>query len=86
MPYTAKIQHHGKAAIISIPPELLKMLGVEVGATLTLLVDNGSLIATPQPRKRRYTIDELLEGADELISLNKQAAGWETAGTVGNEA
>lgn len=86
MPYTAKIHHQDKATIISIPPELLKMLGVEVGATLTLLVDNGSLVATPQPRKRRYTIDELLEGADELLSLNRQAAGWESGATVGHEA
>jgi antitoxin ChpS len=85
MSNTAKIRRQGGATVFSIPPALLKMLGVEVGAELTLVVDNGSLVATPLKPKRRYTLAELLEGADEMVALNKQAAGWETGAPVGNE-
>jgi antitoxin ChpS len=85
MSNTAKIRRQGGATVFSIPPALLKMLGVEVGAELTLVVDNGALVATPLKTKRRYTLAELLEGADEMVALNKQAAAWESGAPVGNE-
>lgn len=86
MTSTAKIRRQGGATVFSIPPALLKMLGVEVGAELTLVVDNGSLVATPTRPKKRYTLAELLEGAEEMATLNKQAAGWNESPPVGNEA
>jgi antitoxin ChpS len=85
MSNTAKIRRQGGATVFSIPPALLKMLGVEVGAELTLVVDNGALVATPLKTKKRYTLAELLEGADEMVALNKQAAAWESGAPVGNE-
>ena len=66
MTSTAKIRRQGGAMVFSIPPALLKMLGAEVGTELTLAVDNGSLVATPKIQKKRYTLAELLEGADEM--------------------
>jgi antitoxin ChpS len=86
MTSTAKIRRQGGATVFSIPPALLKMLGVEVGAELTLVVDNGALVATPTRPKKRYTLAELLEGADEMSALNRQAAAWNESGPVGNEA
>lgn len=85
MSNTAKIRRQGGATVFSIPPALLKMLGAEVGTELTLAVDNGALIATPFKTKKRYTLAELLEGADEMVALNKQAAAWEAGDPVGNE-
>ncbi len=61
------------------------MLGVEVGAELTLVVNNGSLVATPKQGKKRYTMAEMLEGANELVALNKEAASWNVSAPVGNE-
>ncbi|PDS78509.1 PbsX family transcriptional regulator [Rhizobium sp. L43] len=85
MTNTAKIRRQGGATVFSIPPALLKMLGVEVGAELTLVVSNGALVATPTVAKKRYTLAELLEGADEMSALNKQAAAWNVSPPVGNE-
>jgi antitoxin ChpS len=61
------------------------MLGVEVGAELALVVDNGALVATPLKTKKRYTLAELLEGADEMVALNRKAAAWDSGAPVGNE-
>ncbi|MBB3394970.1 MULTISPECIES: PbsX family transcriptional regulator [unclassified Rhizobium] len=85
MTNTAKIRRQGGATVFSIPPALLKMLGVEVGAELTLVVNNGALVATPTKTKKRYTLAELLEGADEMAALNKKAASWNASSPVGNE-
>lgn len=85
MSNTAKIRRQGGAAVFSIPPALLKMLGVDVGAELTLVVDKGALVATPLKPKKKYTLAELLEGSDEMIELSRQAAGWDTGAPVGNE-
>ena len=85
MSNTAKIRRQGGATVFSIPPALLKMLGVEVGTELTLVVQNGSLVATPKQGKKRYTLAELLEGADEMVALNKEAASWNVGAPVGNE-
>jgi antitoxin ChpS len=52
--------------------------------------DRGSLVGkNPTPnrrtRKPRYTLDELLEGADEMVALSKEAAAWMNAAPVGRE-
>lgn len=85
MTNTAKIRRQGGATVFSIPPALLKMLGAEVGTELTLAVDNGSLVATPKIQKKRYTLAELLEGADEMAELNREAKAWQDAPPTGNE-
>ena len=86
MTNTVKIRRQGGATVFSIPPALLKMLGAEVGTELTLVVDNGSLIATPALPQKRYTLAQLLEGADEMAALNKQANAWQGGARVGNES
>ncbi|TCP90660.1 antitoxin ChpS [Rhizobium sp. PP-F2F-G36] len=85
MSNTAKIRRQGGATVFSIPPALLKMLGADVGTELALVVDNGALVATPLKTKKRFTLAELLEGADEMVALNRQAADWEAGAPVGKE-
>lgn len=85
MTNTARIRRQGGATVFSIPPALVKMLGVEVGAELSLTVDNGALVATPVKPRKRLTLAELLEGADEMAELSKGASGWNSGAPVGNE-
>lgn len=85
MSNTAKIRRQGGATVFSIPPALLKMLGADIGTELALVVDKGALVATPLKVRKRYTLAELVEGADELEALSKQTAGWESGAAVGNE-
>nr|WP_316652887.1 AbrB/MazE/SpoVT family DNA-binding domain-containing protein [uncultured Gellertiella sp.] len=85
MSNTAKIRRQGGAAVFSIPPELMKILGVDVGTELALTVDNGALVATPLKSRKMFTLAELLEGSDEMIALSRQAAGFDGGVPVGNE-
>lgn len=87
MTVTTKIRRQGGAAVMTIPPALLKLMGTEIGAEMALEIDNGNLVASPvSVQKKRYSLAELLEGADEMAELNAEASAWETAPRIGNEA
>ncbi|EGL65990.1 PemI protein [Agrobacterium sp. ATCC 31749] len=87
MTVTTKIRRQGGAAVMTIPPALLKMLGLEIGEQLTLEVDNGALVASPvRLEKKRFTLAELLDGAEEVAALNARERAWDTAPPVGKEA
>ncbi len=62
MSNTAKIRRQGGAAVFSIPPALLKMLGVDVGAELALVVDKGTLVATPLKQRRDTPLQSCSKG------------------------
>lgn len=87
MSVTSKIRRQGGAAVITLPPTLLKLLHLEVGAQLELNVVDGELIARPvSPAfRKRYSLAELLEGADEMAELNKVTASAREGGPVGRE-
>jgi len=87
MSVTSKIRRQGGAAVITLPPTLLKLLHLEVGAQLELNVVDGELIARPvvPVARRRYSLSELLEGAEELQLLNAQTAEAREGDPVGRE-
>jgi antitoxin ChpS len=86
MSVTTKIRRQGGAAVMTIPPVLLKMMNVEVGDQLSLVVSDGQLVARPaQTSRRRYTLSELLKGKDELAKLNADVADALDGDFVGRE-
>jgi antitoxin ChpS len=87
MSVTSKIRRQGGAAVMTIPPTLLKLLHLEVGAQLELNVVDGELIARPvvQPVRKRYTLAQLLEGSDEIAELNAETAWAREGDPVGRE-
>ncbi|MFW0756607.1 AbrB/MazE/SpoVT family DNA-binding domain-containing protein [Pseudomonas sp. H11T01] len=87
MSVTSKIRRQGGAAVMTIPPTLLKLLHLEVGAQLELNVVDGELIARPvvKPVRKRYTLAQLLEGADEIAELNAETAWAREGDPVGRE-
>lgn len=86
MSVTTKIRRQGGAAVMTIPPVLLKMMNVEVGDQLSLVVSDGQLVARPaQISRRRYTLSELLKGKDELAKLNADVADALDGDFVGRE-
>ncbi|NTJ41682.1 PbsX family transcriptional regulator [Agrobacterium larrymoorei] len=86
MTVTTKIRRQGGAAVMTIPPALLKLLGTEVGSELALDIENGNLVASPvRATKKRYSLAELLEGANEIAELNADAKAWDDAPRFGNE-
>lgn len=87
MSVTSKIRRQGGAAVMTIPPTLLKLLHLEVGAQLELNVVDGELIARPvvQPVRKRYTLAQLLEGSDAIAELNAETAWAREGDPVGRE-
>ena len=50
--------------MLTIPPALLKLMELDVGAQVTLSVERGKLVAEPATSKRkRYSLSELLKGS-----------------------
>ena len=86
MAVTSKIRRQGGAAVITIPPALLKLMEVDVGAQVALSVTDGELTARPVSQgKKRYSLKELLEGSDEIRRLTAET-GWAREGDpVGRE-
>jgi antitoxin ChpS len=80
----SKIRKQGGAAVMTIPPALLKLMDLEVGAQVTLSVEHGKLVAQPATR-RRYTIEELLKGAAGMKRLTAETAWAQDGEPVGRE-
>lgn len=83
------VRKQGGAAIITIPPVLLKQLGIHVGSPLELHIEDHTLVIRPMAsrRKKRYSLTQLLEGvtAAKMEKL-KQSTKWTEEGpSVGRE-
>jgi antitoxin ChpS len=86
MAVTSKIRRQGGAAVITIPPALLKLMDVDVGAQVTLSVAEGELTARPiRQGKKRYSLKELLKGSDAMKRLNVETEWAREGDPVGRE-
>ena len=86
MTVTSKIRRQGGAAVLTIPPALLRMLEAEVGTPVELAVANGTLTVRPtHVRRRRYTLAELLDGAEAAADLAAETAWAREGDPVGRE-
>ncbi len=70
--------------MIVVPPAILEVLHLRPGAKVSLRVQNGRLIAEPQPRPR-YTLDELLAQCDPKPRRSKQDREWLASKSVDGE-
>ena len=71
---------------MTIPPALLKLLEVEIGTEVSLSVADGGLVARPVAKSRkRYTLGELLKGAEAMAELNAETAWAREGDPVGRE-
>jgi len=86
MPITTKIRRQGGAAVMTIPPALLKLMNMEIGAQLSLVVSDGQLVARPvQDSRKRYPLSALLKGADIIRELNAEVGDAQDGDPVGRE-
>jgi antitoxin ChpS len=86
MAVVSKIRRQGGAAVMTIPPALLKLMNVEVGAQISLSVAEGELVARPvNVSRKRYSLRELLQGADAMAELNAETAWAREGEPVGRE-
>ena len=81
--HTTNLRKVGGSVMLKVPPALLDILDLRVGARVDIGVENGRLIV--EPRKRpSYSLDELLAQCDETAPSDQDRA-WIDAKPVGNE-
>lgn len=81
---TSRLRKVGGSTMFAVPAELLKLLHLKAGDTLTISVEDGRLIAEPR-RRPRYTMAELLAVSDYSAPQPAGEREWVDAGAVGRE-
>ena len=83
------LRKQGGAAIVTIPPSVLKSLDLKIGNELLMDVRDGALVMVPAKpgKRRRYTLAQLLEGATpKAVKALKDETAWFRGGdAVGRE-
>lgn len=86
---TVSIRRQGGAAIMTIPAEVLKTLGIDVGSKLEVAATVGGFTARTKAKqeRRRYSLRELLRGATPraMKRLNEETAWARDGKPVGRE-
>jgi antitoxin ChpS len=82
--HTTHLRKVGGSVMLALPPALLDLLQLKVGATVSVEVADGRLVVDPQP-KPRYTMEELLALSDFSQPLTQEDREWLDAPPVGGE-
>ena len=82
--HTTNLRKVGGSIMLSVPPALLDLLRLGVGAKVNIAVENGRLIIEPKARPS-YSLDELLAQCDETAPPPAEDRAWIDAKPVGNE-
>ncbi len=85
-----KVRRQGGARIVTLPSALLARIGADAGTSLSLDVEGGAIVAKPVPEappppRRRYTLSELLVGAEHLPDLYRDVEGALDGDPIGHE-
>lgn len=78
---TAVVAKWGNSLAVRIPRNVAEQAHITEGTDITFTVSGNSIVITPKTRKK-YTLDELLEG----MTPEKFHQEFETGNAVGNEA
>ena len=82
--YIATLRKVEGSIMLVIPPALLDVLHLEVGATVGISINGEQLIVQPQT-KPRYTLDELLIQCDPTVPMTEEDRAWLAMPAVGQE-
>jgi antitoxin ChpS len=82
--HTTSLRKVGGSVMMALPPALLELLQLKVGATVGLAVADGLLLVDPKPKKH-YTLQELLDESDFSETQAPHERAWVDAPTVGGE-
>ncbi len=90
MSVITKVREQDGTRVVTLPSELLESIGADVGTSLALDIKDGAIVAVPvrepAPKKpRRYTLAELLVGAEHLPEIYEGVAGALDGDPVGRE-
>lgn len=82
--HTTNLRKVGGSIMLAVPPAILDLLHLEVGATVGLAVDGERLVVDPKV-KPRYTLDELLIASDYSQPQSLEEREWVDAPSIGGE-
>jgi antitoxin ChpS len=82
--HTTNLRKVGGSVMLSVPPALLAILGLQPGAQVGITVESGRLVVEPRQRPR-YTLDELLAQCNPKAARAKEDREWVGDGPAGAE-
>lgn len=82
--HTTNLRKVGGSVMLAVPPAILELLHLRVGATVGVAVEGGRLVVEPQSRPR-YTMAELLAASDYSQPQPPEEREWVDAPAVGGE-
>jgi len=82
--YITNLRQVGGSVMLAVPPAILDLLSLQVGATVGLSIEGGNLIIEPHPRPR-YSLDDLLSQCDASAELSAEDREWLDTTPCGNE-
>jgi antitoxin ChpS len=82
--HTTNLRKVGGSVMLAVPPAILDLLHLEVGATVGLEVEGDTLVVATQV-KPHYTLDELLAQCDADAPLSEEDHEWVGLPPVGRE-
>lgn len=82
--HTTNLRKVGGSVMLAVPPALLDVLNLGVGARVDIGVQDGRLIVAPRTRPN-YSLEELLAQCDDTAPADDGDRAWLDAAPVGNE-
>lgn len=82
--HTTNLRKVGGSVMLAVPPVLLDLLNLAVGAKVDIGVEGDRLIVAPRSRPS-YSLEELLAMCDETAPVDDGDRAWLDGSPVGNE-
>jgi antitoxin ChpS len=82
--HTTNLRKVGGSVMLAVPPAILDLLHLEVGATVGLAVDGERLVIDPNI-KPSYTLADLLDASDYSQPQTPEDREWIDSPAVGGE-
>ena len=82
--HTTNLRKVGGSVMLAVPPAILDLLSLAVGAKVDIGVESGRMVVKPRERPK-YTLDELLAQCEETDTPSTDDRAWLEAKPVGRE-
>ena len=82
--HTTHLRRVGGSVMLAVPPALLDLLNLGVGAKVDIGIEDGRLLVAPKARPC-YSLDELLAQCDEDSVISADDRPWLDSRPVGKE-